>query len=131
MIRPGSYPKLGETFGAIMGYMMSLGSEPAGMPFVGYHNMDMDNLDAEIAIPTAEILPGKGAMYGTTIPAGRVAECLYTGPYSAMAPAYDQLSAFMAEQGVTPTGVAYEMYIDDPGETPEAELRTRIVFPLR
>lgn len=123
--------KLGQSWGAIMAHMLSLGQQPAGMPFLGYFNEDMNDMDVEMGIPTAEVLAGSGAIYGAEIPAGRVAECLYTGPYSGMTAAYQQIGAFMADEGVEPVGMAYEMYLDDPGETPEAELRTLIVFPLR
>ncbi len=123
--------KLGESYGTIMAHMTGGGQHPAGMPFVAYYNMDIEDLDVEIGIPTAEILAGDGDIYGAEIPAGKVAECVYTGPYSGMRPAYDQLAAFVAEQGVEVTGIAYEMYIDDPGDTPEEELRTLILFPLK
>ena len=123
--------KLGESYGAIMGYLGDLGRQPASMPFSAYYNQDMQDLDVEIGIPTAEILPGSGNIYGAEIPAGKVAECVYTGPYSQMEPAYQQLAEFVAQQGVEVTGIAYEMYIDDPGVTPESELRTSIIFPLK
>jgi effector-binding domain-containing protein len=123
--------KLGESYGAIMGYLEGLGKQPAGMPFSAYYNQDMADLDVEIGIPTAEILAGSGNIYGADFPAGKVAECVYTGPYSQMEPAYQKLAEFVAEQGVEVTGVAYEKYIDDPGDTPVSELRTLIVFPLK
>ena len=123
--------KLRESYGAIMGYLGSLGKQPAGMPFSAYYNQDMEDLDVEIGIPTAEILAGSGNIYGAEIPAGKVAECLYTGPYNQMEPAYQQLAEFIAEQAVEVTGVAYEMYIDDPGDTAQSELRTLILFPLK
>ena len=31
----------------------------------------------------------------------------------------------------TPSGVAYEFYLNDPRSTPAAELQTQVVFPLR
>lgn len=122
---------LGQSYGAIMAYLGQLGKQPAGMPFVAYYNQDMQDLDVEIGIPTAEILSGDGDIYGAEIPAGRVAECTYTGSYNKMQPAYEQLAQFVAEQGVQPTGIAYEMYIDDPSLVPQSELRTLIVFPLQ
>jgi len=123
--------KLRESYGAIMGYLGGLGKHPAGMPFTGYYNQDMENLDVEIGILTTEILAGTGNIYGAEIPAGKVAQCTYTGPYNQMEPAYQQLAEFVAEQGVEVTGVAYEMYIDDPGDIPASERRTLIVFPLK
>jgi len=37
---------------------------------------------------------------------------------------------WISEIGHTPTGVAYEFYYNAPGEVPESELLTKIVFPL-
>ena len=33
--------------------------------------------------------------------------------------------------GYTATGVSYEFYLNDPEQTPENELLTKIVFPLK
>ena len=66
-----------------------------------------------------------------TLTAKLLARCVHTGPYSGMRPAYDALVAFCAEQGLTPTGVAYEIYIDDPGEKPAAELRTIVALAVQ
>ena len=122
---------LGESYGAIMEYLSGLGEHPAGMPFSAYYNQDMEDLDVEIGIPTAEVFAGSGDIYGSEIPAGEVAECVYTGSYNKMEPAYQQLGEFVAERGVEVTGVAYEMYIDDPADVPVADRRTLIVFPLK
>ncbi|MDX1416377.1 MAG: GyrI-like domain-containing protein [Candidatus Promineifilaceae bacterium] len=123
--------RLGESYGAIMAHLDSLGQQPAGIPFSASYNQDMNDLDVEIGIPTAEILPGSGDIYGSEIPAGRVAECVFTGSYNKMEPAYQALAEFVAEQGEEATGIAYEIYIDDPGEVPVSERRTLIVFPLK
>lgn len=122
---------LGQSYGAIMAYLGEIGEQPAGVPFSGYYNQDMQDLDVAIGIPTAEIFKGRGEIYGAEIPAGLVAECLYTGPYNKLSSAYQQVAEFIAAKGVIPTGVAYEMYIDDPATTPHAEMRTLILFPLK
>ena len=123
--------KLRQSYGAIGVYLNELGQDPADMPFSAYYNQDMQDLDVEIGIPTAVILPDHGDIYGSEIPAGRVAECTYTGSYNKMEPAYQQLAQFVAEQGVEPTGTAYEIFIDDPATKPQSEVRTLIVFPLK
>jgi effector-binding domain-containing protein len=122
---------LGRAYGAIGAYLGELGQGPDGAPFAAFHNQDMEDMDVEIGMPTAEILPGRGEIYGSEIPAGRFAECTYTGSYRKMEPAYEQLAEFVAEQGEEATGVAYEVYLDDASEKPQEEVRTLIVFPLR
>ena len=48
-----------------------------------------------------------------------------------VSPAYEALSAWIEENGYEPTGVAYEFYLNDPGEVPPEELMTQISFPLK
>jgi len=122
---------LGQAYGAIAQYLGELGEQPAGPPFVIYHNDDMQDLDVEIGFPVARELPSKGDIQASEIPGGKVATCLYVGPYAEIEPAYAALSEWMRENGHEATGVAYEMYLNDPQQTPPAELQTQIVFPLK
>ena len=121
---------LGAAYGKIMQYMGELGEPPAGAPFVAYYNMDMQDLDIEIGFPVLRALLGKADIQACEIPAGKAATCLYTGPYNEIPPAYNDLSAWISQQGYRPSGVAYEFYLNDPQHTPSAELQTLILFPL-
>jgi effector-binding domain-containing protein len=60
-----------------------------------------------------------------------MATCLHTGPYNEMEPAYDALKEWVENNGHQATGVVYELYLNDPGETPPQELQTQILFPLK
>jgi effector-binding domain-containing protein len=122
---------LGESYGAIAQYLGELGEQPAGPPFAAYHNEDMQDLDVEIGFPVARELPGRGGIQAGELPGGKVATCLYIGPYSGIEPAYTALSRWVEENDCQPTGVAYEVYVSDPDETPPQELHTQIVFPLK
>jgi effector-binding domain-containing protein len=122
---------LGQAYGAIAHYLGALGEQPAGAPFAAYYNMDMENLDVEIGIPVAKKLAGKDEIKAGELPGGKVATCLHVGPYSEVEPAYAALSEWIEANGYQPTGVAYEMYLNDPNQTPPQELQTQIVFPLQ
>lgn len=122
---------LGDAYSAIAQYLGELGEPPAGPPFVAYYNEDMQDLDVEIGFPVTGELPGRGNIQACEMPAGRVAACLYTGPYSEIGPAYDALSQWVEENGYHAAGVAYEVYLNDSDETPPEELQTQIVFPLK
>jgi effector-binding domain-containing protein len=91
----------------------------------------MQDLDLEIGFPVSGELPDRGNIQAGEIPGGKVATCLYTGPYSGIAPAYTAFSEWIEANGYQPTGVAYEVYLNDPDETPPEELQTQIAFPLR
>jgi len=125
-------PKVfGAGYGKIAQYLGELGEQPAGPPFAAYYNMDMNNLDVELGFPTTRQLPGKEEIKAGEISGGRVATCLYTGPYSDIEPAYAALMKWMADNGYEGTGVSYELYLNDPTDTPPAELQTQIIFPLK
>lgn len=84
----------------------------------------------EAGFPVSKPLPGKEDIKPGEILAGKHIACLHTGPYTESGPAYEALARWAGENGYTPTGVAFEFYLNDPAQTPESELRTKIVFPL-
>ncbi len=122
---------LGEVYGKIGQYLDELKEKPAGPPFVSYRNMDMSNLDCEIGFPVSKNLAAKGEIKAGAMPAGTVATCVYTGPYDKISPAYEELNRWIIEHHYQVAGAAYEMYLNDPTETPQSKLQTRIVFPVK
>jgi effector-binding domain-containing protein len=123
--------ELGKAYGAIGQYMGELGEQPAGAPYAAYFTFSMESMDIEIGFPVGGSLPGKGEIQSGDIPAGKVAQTIYTGPYNKIEPAYNALTAFVEQQGYEATGVAYEFYLNDPGEVAPDELLTQIVFRLK
>jgi len=127
----GNLPQeLGKAYGAIMQHISETGGKPLDAAFAAYYNMDMENLDVEMGFPVEKPIPGKGEIRSGEIPAGKQASCMYKGPYSEMAPVYEAMTRWIAENGQTPTGVCYEFYYNSPMEVPESELLTKIVFLL-
>jgi effector-binding domain-containing protein len=122
---------LQQAYGAIMQYLGELGEQPSGEPFAAYYNMDMQALDVEAGFPVSRQLPGRGDIVAGLIPAGKVATCLHIGPYDQIAPAYEALNKWIADNRHQATGVMYEYYLNDPRVIPPEEPRTRIVLPLK
>ena len=121
----------GAAYGAVMQYLGALGEAPVGPPFALYHNMDMQDLDLEIGFPFALPVGGGGEILAGEIPGGKAAGCLHVGPYDQVGAAYRALQKWIEAGGYTPSGVAYESYLNDPQTTPAAELQTQVVFPLK
>lgn len=121
---------LGVAYGAIMSYLDEMAVQPAGAPYVGYFNTDMRDLDIECGFTLAQALPGRQEIKPSAIPAGKRVSCLHSGPYSQVEPVYNAITEWIAANGHTSTGVFYEHYLNDPAETPENELLTKIVFLL-
>jgi effector-binding domain-containing protein len=122
---------LGKAYGAIMQHMTELGELPHGAPFVAYYNMDMQDLDIEVGFPVGKPLPARGEVKPGEMPAGKYAATTFSGPYPEMGPAYDALNKWMQENGYQPTGVVYEVYLNDPTQVAPQELQTKILFPLK
>ncbi|NLG18555.1 MAG: GyrI-like domain-containing protein [Fibrobacter sp.] len=121
---------IGEVYGELMAYMGRKGIKDMGMPFVLYHNMDMNALDVEIGWQINEKDSGEGRIKGRVVPGGKVVYALHTGPYSTMENTYKKVMAFIGEKGIKTAEWMYEIYLNSPENTPEEELKTEIYFPI-
>jgi effector-binding domain-containing protein len=122
---------MGRSYGVLGAYLGRMGKQAAGAPFVAYYNQDMQNLDLEIGFPVAEKLPGQGEIQAGEIPGGKAVRTMHVGPYDKIGPAYEALGKWMQTKGHQGTGVCYEMYLNDPQQTPPAKLQTLILFPVK
>ncbi len=121
---------IGQSYAKIATYLQEAGETMADVPFVAYHNMDMQNLEVEIGFPVAASLPGKADILPGSIPAGKAVFCLYRGPYGDMVPIYEEMARWIDAAGYCPAGPSYEFYYNGPGFPPE-ELLTKIVMLIR
>ena len=124
---------LPKSFDAVAQYLCDLGQQPAGAPVVGYYSSDpdMQNMEIEIGYPVAQSLTGQGNIQPSEMSGGRAAACLYVGPYDKIQSAYEAIMQWMRAQGHEATGVCYEVYLNDPEQTPPEALETQIVFLLK
>ena len=123
-VLPRAYRTIGD-------YLDAVGERPGGPPYAAYFNMDMNDLDIEAGVTIAGELPGEGPIRPGAIPSGRAAACVHVGPYDDLPKAYEALGQWIAQEGLEPAGVAYEIYVDDPMEVPPETLKTQIVMPLK
>jgi len=62
---------------------------------------------------------------------GKAISTMYKGAYKDIEPAYVALMGYMAENKLESISVYYDYYINDPADTPESELLTQVVFPVK
>lgn len=122
---------LGQAMGAMGAYMEQAGVQPAGVPYVAYFNMDMQNLNVEIGFPLAEPLEGAGALLPGILPEADVAVTMHAGPYTELGAAYEALTEYVQSKNRLPTGIVYEFYYNSPEEVKPEQLLTQIVFVLQ
>ena len=122
---------MGKAYGQIGQYLGRLGEHPVGASFAAYHNADMQDLDVEIGFQVAKPLPGQGEITASEIPAGKYASCLHVGPYNAIGTTYNVLGQWMTDNAYEASGASYELYLNDPQQTPPQELKTQVLFRLK
>lgn len=123
--------EFGRVYGEIMAYLEETGEKTEGPAFGGYFNMDMEDLDVEIGFIMPKVVPGKGNVQASSIPAGKQVSCMFKGGYEDMEPVYNAMMEWMGEKGLETTGASYEYYYNSPEEVPMSELLTKIVFPVK
>lgn len=122
---------IGNCYKELWGYMAETGELCTDMPFVAYHNMDMQDLDVEIGVPVSKPLPAKGDIKPGVIPASRALLCMHRGDYAELGATYEEVLASAKQKGYQPVGVSYEFYYNCPTEFPMSEMLTRIVMPVK
>ncbi|MGB5822516.1 MAG: GyrI-like domain-containing protein [Proteocatella sp.] len=121
---------IGNSYDKIAQYLKELGELMTDVPFVAYHNFDMQNLDVEIGFPVSEKLPERDDIKSSSIKEGIVAFCMYQGAYRQMESVYSEMAKWIEDNGYTAIGTVYEHYYNGP-EFPESELLTKIVMPVK
>lgn len=111
----------------------------AGVPLAGPPFLTMFEVideesegDIEIAFPVDAPFGGAGEVLGREDPAMTVASTVHRGAYDEIGPAYSTLAGWIQEHGHEIVGPPREIYLTDPGETPDpADYVTEIQFPIR
>lgn len=119
--------------------MQDVGAQMAGPFFARYHHFGPDRVDLEIGIPIAFVTAGlqpisgrpDGIVGSSTLPGGRAAVAMHTGPYDGLPATYDGLAAWIAAEGHTAGDGPWEVYLADPSRVADpADLQTEVVWPI-
>jgi len=134
----GPYQDIGQAFQSLYAKIGGLGMFPQIREGVAiFYDDPMEKPPAELrsdaGVTLAEAVSVPDGMEGKTIPAGKAATVLYNGPYSGLPAVYDELYCawLPASDEETADHPSYEVYLNDPTNTPPDELLTEIVMPLR
>ncbi|MEM1158269.1 MAG: SRPBCC family protein [Verrucomicrobiota bacterium] len=125
-----------DDFNKLFQWYDSQDVEASGRPFTAYHKWKFGNGSCEYTIglpfePDAVVVPP--GFVNDRIPACQAFIVRYTGPYRNLGNAWaagmarQQAQVFAADKKIPP----FEIYENDPRETPENELVTRLCFPVR
>lgn len=125
--------KLGEAYFDITQFIERHGLQAIGPPrlilrdFVGA----LRRFDA--AIPVAGLsdhLPPRERVHLANSRAGPALKVIHTGTYERLGDTHRKITAYLAAAGIDRDGAAWESFVSDPADVPEAALITEIYYPI-
>jgi len=114
-------------------YMAESGKQMVGAPYCKYTNGSENFMrwDIELGVPVSEPLLVQGEFYMSKTCEGRAIMAMHKGAYKDIEKTYAPMMQYLAENKLESTGVYYDYYLNNPADTPENELLTKVVFPLK
>jgi effector-binding domain-containing protein len=125
---------MGKAYGEISTFAAKNKIDVKGAPFAIYHRWDSVTMFSvmDLGMPIASEGRSEGRVRAVTIPAQRVVQARYFGPYENTAATYRILDQYLLETGLESNGGPWEIYITDPMvEKDTAKWETAIVFPVK
>jgi effector-binding domain-containing protein len=135
--------RLPPLWGEVYGWLANRGLKPAGAPLWRYRVIDMAaKLEIDVGVPVGRPVTGDNRIIADTLPAGRYATVVYTGPYGGLMQATADLLAWAHNKGIVwdrsdqgskgeSWGARIEHYLTDPREEPNSEKwQTELAFKL-
>lgn len=126
---------IGAAYGQIGKFMKAHGLGMAGAPITINTSWSDERYEFDAAIPVnrepAQEVPADSPVKVKKTYGGRALKVVHRGAYRTMDETYDRLLAYAAAHGYEKAGPPWDEYVTDPGNTPEADLRTHILMPVK
>ncbi len=138
MAHRGSYMEIDRAFGKLFGMLGARNLLGSGLRMIGiYYDDPASVAEAELrsraAIVASSALPIEAPLEPVTIVGGEYAILHYKGPYADMRGAYNWLyGTWLPQSGREPADApCIEEYLNNPRDTPPADLLSEIGLPLK
>jgi hypothetical protein len=123
---------MGATFSAVAAAFARAGAPMEGPAWCRYTAFDGKTVGFDAGFTArpqdCDALSAAGLSIGET-PSGRVMTGWHIGPYDTVPATYEAMRAAMRAAGVNGTEIMWEAY-HSPPDTPPAETRTQVIWPL-
>jgi AraC family transcriptional regulator len=133
----GAYQKIGQAFERLGALAYGAGLD-FSRPMIGvYYDYPSSVPEAQLrsfaALEAAPEAPAPAGLESCDLAGGPSASIVHKGPYAELPQAWDWLYCqWLPQSGREPADAPpFEVYLNDPRDTPPAELLTRIVVPLK
>ena len=124
---------MSEGYQKLWAYVAQCGKQMSGAPYCKYTNPSEDfmRFDIELGIPVSEALPENDGVYMAKTCEGKAITAMHKGAYKDIEKTYGPMMQYLAENKLESTGVYYDYYLNNPADTVESELLTKVVFMLK
>jgi effector-binding domain-containing protein len=126
---------LAAAYGRVAVFATANGLTLSGQPMAVFNYRDDRGFSFDAAIPVdgalsrgvgSESPVRMGESYG-----GRVVRAVHVGAYGELPLTYDKAKAFIAAHRLEGNGRPWDVYVTDPANTPEDQLRTEVYYPVK
>ena len=123
---------MGEAFSEVWDFMQAKSIAPAGGALSVYYDYSEGEMEfrSGFAIAPEDAAKAEGSVLADKTPVTRAAHALHKGPYSGLQETYGKIVGEMQWGGHRYGKPSWEVYLNDPDTTPEAELETEIFITL-
>jgi effector-binding domain-containing protein len=120
-----------RSFPALFRAAQAQGVSPVSAAFGLYRGQPTDTVDLEVGFVTDRTIRPDGDVVPSTLPAARVARRVHAGGFDGLGVSWEGLRTWMAEQGLTPGPVFWEVYLTEAApDMDPADLRTELNWPI-
>jgi AraC family transcriptional regulator len=111
-------------------------NKPGAVPLATYwdspREVPLDQLRSDVAIVVDESVQPEGDLQVRVMSPGKFAVYTHVGPYAGLRDAWQRAHGLVHQAGLAfhAQGECFEIYLNDPSNMPESELRTGIYLPV-
>lgn len=125
-------PKMGDSFGALMGYAQQVGVDIAGPPFTIWYDYESEIMEFDCGIPVPGKIIGKGDVKSLETYGGKALSVIHTGPYNTTQYSWGALQKYITDKSLELNGDPFEVYLTDPMTEPdETKWVTELYWPVK
>lgn len=124
---------MGASFAEVWDFMQANGIAPAGGALAVYYSYDPERMDfrAGFIVRREEMARAAGNIKADVTPAGQALHFVHQGSYATLRDDYAAMMQHVSGIGREVGAPTWEIYPNDPGQVPEAELLTEVYSMLR
>jgi effector-binding domain-containing protein len=123
---------MGPAIGEVIAAVSAQGIGPVGPVYSHHFRMDPATFDFEVGAPVSAPVKPTGRVQASELPAGKVVQTTYRGPYEGLGAAWGEFEQRIAAEGHATAENLWERYVAGPESSPDPnQWQTELNRPLK